>query len=174
MGGFDVRRDGQTGGRGTAWNSLLLTAGLAFGTGCTMCPSPFDYSGTVPGAADQNDFRVRNNGILPIWRRPRPWPPVVSNSPDGRPGAGPIADDRSGPEPVPRQIAATAGRADREQNVSVLLTAGRDAPEIPGEVVPAVHDASPADAMEPVADEPPLVAPNDAPDEAAGQAAQAD
>ncbi|NDH95062.1 MAG: hypothetical protein EBZ13_11155, partial [Planctomycetia bacterium] len=50
-----------------------------------MCPAPFDYSGTVPGAADQNDFRVRNNGILPIWRRPRPWPPVVSNEADDHP-----------------------------------------------------------------------------------------
>lgn len=46
--------------------------------GCTMCPSPFDYSGTVPGSANQNDFRIRSNGILPIWRRPKPWPPVVS------------------------------------------------------------------------------------------------
>ena len=43
-----------------------------------MCPSPFDYSGTVPGSANQNDFRIRSNGILPIWRRPKPWPPVVS------------------------------------------------------------------------------------------------
>jgi len=43
-----------------------------------MCPSPFDYSGTVPGSANQNDFRIRSNGILPIWRRPKPWPPIVS------------------------------------------------------------------------------------------------
>lgn len=43
-----------------------------------MCPSPFDYSGTVPGSVNQNDFRIRANGILPIWRRPKPWPPVVS------------------------------------------------------------------------------------------------
>lgn len=43
-----------------------------------MCPSPFDYSGTVPGSANQNDFRIRANGILPIWKRPKPWPPIVS------------------------------------------------------------------------------------------------
>ena len=47
-------------------------------TGCTMCPSPFDYSGTVPGSANQNNFRLRANGVLPIWMRPKPWPPVVS------------------------------------------------------------------------------------------------
>ena len=51
-------------------------------TGCTMCPSPFDYSGTVPGSANQNDFRLRANGVLPIWMRPKPWPPVVSQEAD--------------------------------------------------------------------------------------------
>jgi hypothetical protein len=81
-----VRQDSLTSGRGTAWMTPLLFAlPLVCGIGCTMCPAPFDYSGTVPGAADQNDFRVRNNGILPIWRRPRPWPPVVSNEADDHP-----------------------------------------------------------------------------------------
>lgn len=51
-------------------------------TGCTMCPSPFDYSGTVPGSANQNNFRLRANGVLPIWMRPKPWPPVVSREAD--------------------------------------------------------------------------------------------
>ena len=51
-------------------------------TGCTMCPSPFDYSGTVPGSANQNNFRLRANGVLPIWMRPKPWPPVVSRKAD--------------------------------------------------------------------------------------------
>lgn len=51
-------------------------------TGCTMCPSPFDYSGTVPGSANQNNFRLRANGVLPIWMRPKPWPPVVSQEAD--------------------------------------------------------------------------------------------
>ena len=51
-------------------------------TGCTMCPSPFDYSGIVPGSANQNNFRLRANGVLPIWMRPKPWPPVVSQEAD--------------------------------------------------------------------------------------------
>ena len=51
-------------------------------TGCTMCPSPFDYSGTVPGSANQNNFRLRANGVLPVWMRPKPWPPVVSQEAD--------------------------------------------------------------------------------------------
>ena len=51
-------------------------------TGCTMCPSPFDYSGTVPGSANQNNFRLRANGVLPIWMQPKPWPPVVSQEAD--------------------------------------------------------------------------------------------
>ncbi len=58
---------------------LLFSSIIAFvSNGCTMCPSPYDYSGTVPGSVNQNDFRIRANGILPIWRRPKPWPPVVS------------------------------------------------------------------------------------------------
>ena len=62
---------------------LLFSSIIAFvSNGCTMCPSPFDYSGTVPGSVNQNDFRIRANGILPIWRRPKPWPPVVSQEPE--------------------------------------------------------------------------------------------
>ncbi len=56
---------------------FLCTISLV-STGCTMCPSPFDYSGTVPGSANQNNFRLRANGVLPIWQRPKPWPPIVS------------------------------------------------------------------------------------------------
>ena len=65
---------------------LLFSSIIAFvSNGCTMCPSPFDYSGTVPGSANQNDFRIRANGILPIWRRPKPWPPVVSQESEDPP-----------------------------------------------------------------------------------------
>lgn len=61
-----------------------------------MCPSPFDYSGTVPGSANQNDFRIRSNGILPIWRRPKPWPPVVSlEAEEPRLATGESIDDTS-------------------------------------------------------------------------------
>lgn len=114
-GGQDVQRHRHSGGWGTACLSLLLGS-LTLGAGCTMCPSPFDYSGTVPGAADQNDFRVRNNGILPIWQRPRPWPPVVS--------ADPVEDRPIAPPPATRRIAVSdIATADEPENISVLLTA---------------------------------------------------
>ena len=76
---------------------LLFLSVVSFvSNGCTMCPSPFDYSGTVPGSANQNDFRVRANGILPIWRRPKPWPPVVSlEAEEPRLATGESIDDTS-------------------------------------------------------------------------------
>ena len=77
--------------------SLLFSSIIIFvSNGCTMCPSPFDYSGTVPGSANQNDFRIRSNGILPIWRRPKPWPPVVSlEAEEPRLATGESFDDTS-------------------------------------------------------------------------------
>ena len=89
--------------------------------GCTMCPSPFDYSGTVPGAANQNDFRVRANGILPIWRRPKPWPPVVSlEAEEPRLATGKSIDDTS---TVSRVIVASHDEelSIAQQNSSVLI-----------------------------------------------------
>lgn len=113
-----MRRHRQSGGWGAACLSLLLGS-LTVGAGCTMCPSPFDYSGTVPGAADQNDFRVRNNGILPIWKRPRPWPPVVS--------ADPVEERSMAPPPAARRIAISdTAAADEPANASVLLTAAEE------------------------------------------------
>ncbi len=124
-----MRRDRHSGGWGAARLSLLLGC-LAAGTGCTMCPSPFDYSGTVPGAADQNDFRVRNNGILPIWKRPRPWPPVVSNES--------AREQPATAEPAARLIAASATTApDEPEAVSVLLTAAAETQDAEDEVVTA-------------------------------------
>ena len=74
---------------------LLFSSIIAFvSNGCTMCPSPYDYSGTVPGSVNQNDFRIRANGILPIWRRPKPWPPVVSQeSEEPHLAASDVSDD---------------------------------------------------------------------------------
>ncbi len=89
--------------------------------GCTMCPSPFDYSGTVPGSANQNDFRVRANGILPIWRRPKPWPPVVSlEAEEPRLVSGESIDDTSA---VSRVIVASHGEelSIVQQTSSVLI-----------------------------------------------------
>ncbi len=94
--------------------------------GCTMCPSPFDYSGTVPGSANQNDFRIRANGILPIWKRPKPWPPIVSvEKEEPRVAtAGPIKDTSS----VPRVIVASHEESLQavQENSSVLI---RHAPQ---------------------------------------------
>lgn len=86
---------------------LLFSSCVVFASnGCTMCPSPFDYSGTVPGSANQNDFRLRANGILPIWRRPKPWPPVVSHeSEEPRLAIGESTNDTPA---VSRVIVATA------------------------------------------------------------------
>jgi hypothetical protein len=123
-----MRRDRHSGGWGAARLSLLL-AGLAVGSGCTMCPSPFDYSGTVPGAADQNDFRVRNNGILPIWKRPRPWPPVVSNEA--------VEEQPAAAEPTARRIAASTAPAEESGTVSVLLTGAAGDPAAERKVVTA-------------------------------------
>jgi hypothetical protein len=86
-----------------------------------MCPSPFDYSGTVPGAANQNDFRVRANGILPIWRRPKPWPPVVSlEAEEPHLATGESIDDTS---TVSRVIVASHDEelSIAQQNSSVLI-----------------------------------------------------
>jgi hypothetical protein len=77
---------------------LGTVATVLLGTGCTMCPDPFDYSGPVPnGTAPQNNFRVRSQGILPIGRHPGTWPPFVEK---GTPPEATVAryepDDMSG------------------------------------------------------------------------------
>jgi len=111
-----------------------------------MCPSPFDYSGTVPGAADQNDFRVRNNGILPIWKRPRPWPPVVTTEP--------VEDQPATAEPAARRIAAATVQAtDGSGTLSVLLTAAAEEPVTSDKVVPAAHTTLQPDPDSPAAGE---------------------
>ena len=102
--------------------SLLFSSIIVFvSNGCTMCPSPFDYSGTVPGSANQNDFRVRSNGILPIWRRPKPWPPVVSlEVEEPRLATGESMDDTSA---VSRVIVASHDEElpSIQENSSVLI-----------------------------------------------------
>ena len=102
--------------------SLLFSSIIIFtSNGCTMCPSPFDYSGTVPGSANQNDFRIRSNGILPIWRRPKPWPPVVSLEADEpRLATGESIDDTSA---VSRVIVASHDEelSTIRENSSVLI-----------------------------------------------------
>jgi hypothetical protein len=71
---------------------LLVACACAAVTaaGCTMCPSPYDYSGPVPnGSAPQNDFRARSNGILPLDAAPKPFPPIVKKAPQPTPAAEP-------------------------------------------------------------------------------------
>ncbi len=125
-----MQRARPTSGRGTAGIMVMALAATLCGTGCTMCPSPFDYSGTVPGAADQNDFRVRNNGILPIWKRPRPWPPVVSSE------EGTTTDMAAAtpPEKASRVIIAATKTAPAAPASSILAEA-----EPAKEVVAAAH-----------------------------------
>ena len=70
--------------RGTRRGTLAAVAVCLLGTGCTMCPDPFDYAGPVPnGAVAQNDFAARSNGILPVRATPLPWPPIVDSAPVG-------------------------------------------------------------------------------------------
>ena len=102
--------------------NLVVSSSIVFASnGCTMCPSPFDYSGTVPGSANQNDFRIRANGILPIWRRPKPWPPVVSReSEEPRLASGESVNDNPA---VSRVIIATADEeiSTVQRDTSVLI-----------------------------------------------------
>ena len=106
---------------------LLLCIISLVSTGCTMCPSPFDYSGTVPGSANQNNFRLRANGALPIWRRPKPWPPIVSLEADESPSAS--RNPRKESPQTSRVIAASheEGLAnEHSKNSSVLITQSPD------------------------------------------------
>jgi len=113
---------------------LIVSSSVVFASnGCTMCPSPFDYSGTVPGSTNQNDFRIRANGILPIWRRPKPWPPVVSHqSEEPRLASGEFVNETPA---VSRIIVATADEeiSTVQRDTSVLVNHSL-------EVVPADED----------------------------------
>ena len=69
-------------GRSRHRGALAAVAFCLLGTGCTMCPDPFDYTGPVPnGAVSQNDFAARSNSILPVRATPFPWPPIVDSAP---------------------------------------------------------------------------------------------
>ena len=69
-------------GRSRHRGALAAVAFCLLGTGCTMCPDPFDYTGPVlNGAVSQNDFAARSNSILPVRATPLPWPPIVDSAP---------------------------------------------------------------------------------------------
>ena len=106
---------------------LLLCIISLVSTGCTMCPSPFDYSGTVPGSANQNNFRLRTNGVLPIWRRPKPWPPIVSLEVDESPFSSRNPNEES-PQTSRVIVASHEEGAENEHSKesSVLITQSSD------------------------------------------------
>jgi hypothetical protein len=100
----------------------LLAALALLGTGCTMCPDPFDYSGPVPdGSVSQNDFAARANGIIPVRSTPLPWPPIV----DGRPGRPTPADD------VDATVIVAGGEAPAEAAPEAVAAMGDAAPDGP-------------------------------------------
>jgi hypothetical protein len=133
-----------------------LVATLLVGTllvvsqsGCTMCPSPYDYSGPVPnGSAPQNDFRARSNGILPLGGQPRPWPPVVQATPAASESptlALPLGETPTVPDDATWLVAAAADadpesprveEAGEEANADAVADGSADA--VP-ELLPA-HD----------------------------------
>ncbi len=58
--------------------SLVVLVSVAAASGCTLCPSPYDYSGPVPnGSVTQNDFCARSGGTRPLRSGPLVWPQVV-------------------------------------------------------------------------------------------------
>lgn len=100
----------------------LLVALAILGTGCTMCPDPFDYSGPVPdGSTPQNDFAARANGIIPVRSTPLPWPPIV----DARPGRPTPADD------VDATVIVAAGEAPAAAAPEAVAAAGDAAADGP-------------------------------------------
>jgi len=91
---------------------LVVTLLVVSQSGCTMCPSPYDYSGPVPnGSAPQNDFRARSNGILPLGAQPAPWPRVVQAAPTAPVSptvAEPLAEAPTVPDNATWLVAAEA------------------------------------------------------------------
>lgn len=82
--------------------SLVVALVGLLGTGCTMCPDIYDYSGPVPnGSPPQNDFRARSNGIAPIGTTPRPWPPLVQRDRPRQDGPVLVAGEEPA-EPITR------------------------------------------------------------------------
>ena len=89
---------------------LLVVAG----TGCTMCPDPFDYSGPVPdGTPPQNDFLARSNGILPLQATPKPWPTLVDQNDLPTPAEPPVLSEPQ-LSAVPRSVLVPQAEGDDE------------------------------------------------------------
>jgi hypothetical protein len=122
---------------------LLVACACAVVTaaGCTMCPSPYDYSGPVPnGSAPQNDFRARSNGILPLGAAAKPFPPVVKAAPQPTPAGEPKVE-----KPLVAEAENDVLRLSAETPVAEADT------DEPGEAAGEVEDA-PAPAGDVAAD----------------------
>lgn len=131
-----MRHSGSCMARGS-WG--IVVSAVAFAGGCTICPSPFDYSGPVPnGSVTQNDFCARSAGTRPLRSSPLVWPPVVkSESEPGIPGVPteietPQVLVASRTEDPPAASVLTALAADHADGPEVSQ-AGRLAPEDAGD-----------------------------------------
>ena len=126
----------------------LVVAVCLLGTGCTMCPDPFDYAGPVPnGAVSQNDFAARSNGILPLGAAPRPFPPLVDAGPVPAAPQSSVATDDAADGGV-RVVAADTPIVAAE-SVDVELNGAESAPVESGvSADAAVEDAVPPGAAE--------------------------
>ena len=101
--------------------SVLAMIGLLAATGCTICPSPYDYSGPVPnGSVTQNDFCARSGGTRPLRRGPLVWPHVVQADSEPGAAAGELPE-ASGPEAGDASI-LVASATDQETDGSVVTT----------------------------------------------------
>lgn len=107
--------------------SLGMFAVVALATtGCTICPSPYDYSGPVPnGSVTQNDFCARSGGNRPLRNAPLVWPQVVQ------------ADER--PEAAAESVLETG---DEEATGSSVLVAVADDENTDGGVITTSAEVS--------------------------------
>ena len=101
--------------------SVLAMVGLLAATGCTICPSPYDYSGPVPnGSVTQNDFCARSGGTRPLRNAPLVWPQVVQV--DGKAGeAVGELPEASGPDTGDASV-LVASVTDQETDGAVVTT----------------------------------------------------
>jgi hypothetical protein len=93
--------------------AMLAVAGLGVVSGCTICPSPYDYSGPVPnGSITQNDFCARSGGTRPLRSGPLVWPFIVQK--DGTPEGARDEPLRDGGKEVGEKTVLIASTTDLE------------------------------------------------------------
>lgn len=119
----------------------IVVSAVAFAGGCTICPSPFDYSGPVPnGSVTQNDFCARSGGTRPLRSSPLVWPPVVKAECErGIPGM---------PTELETPQVLVASRTEDPPVESVLTAVGAD--QTDGAEVSQAGRLAPGDAGDPL------------------------